>query len=473
MLGFGCCSASLLSAARSTRGAPMARRAWRGFAAVVPGLALLLAACGGGGGGASDTGAPASCSVTDQKLWLRDYMDEWYFWTRLSPRPAPETFETLQGFFEASLYTGTDARFPKDRFSRSEPEQRFTQFYGEGRTLGYGLFVAGLEILGRPDEPLRVRYVEPQSDAALRGLQRGEQILSVNGRSAADMVGANDFGVLSPAAEGEQLRLQVRGNTGDRAVTLTAAVYTLTPVTNAAVLSSPAGRKIGYVLVKDMVAQAEGPLAAAFANFAVQGIADLVVDLRYNGGGLVSAAALLGSYAAGGRAAGQVFASLLYNERRAPANNQAFRFTQPTTAFGGARVFVLTGQRTCSASEQFINGLRPHVDVVVIGDTSCGKPVGSLPTSQCGQTYSVINFESVNSRNEGRYFDGLAPSCAVADDLSQPLGAPDEALLWTARQFADRGACPALGAAREAPLQVRRRGAAGIEPGERQDMIVR
>ena len=76
-----------------------------------------------------------------------------------------------------------------------------------------------------------------------------------------------------------------------------------------------------------------------------------------------------------------------------------------------------------------INGLRPFVDVVAIGDTTCGKPVGFRPVSRCDTTFNVVNFEAVNADNQGRYFGGIEPRCAVEENLSQPLGAPDEPLL--------------------------------------------
>lgn len=101
------------------------------------------------------------------------------------------------------------------------------------------------------------------------------------------------------------------------------------------------------------------------------------------------------------------------------------------------------GRRTCSASEQVVNGLRGvGVEVVAIGETSCGKPVGSLPTSTCDRTYSVINFESVNERNEGRYFDGFDATCDVAEDFTSVQGSPADPLLAAASHFADSGNCP-------------------------------
>ncbi len=461
------------SPARSLRPAQLPRCLTRLAAPVA--LAVLLAACGGGDD--RQTPAPAAgCSVDEQKSWLGGYMREWYFWSAIAPHPDPLAYATVQEYFDALLYPGGVAGVPADRWSRTESTESFNRFYGEGATLGYGLSVAGLEVAGQAGKPLRVRHVEPLSDAAAQGLRRGDELLSLNGRSAADIVLADDFSALSADSEGQQLALVLRDAAGlEHSVTLTARVFTLTPVTGASVVASPLGRRIGYVAVKDMIAQAQPPLAAAFRQFQSQGVDEVVLDLRYNGGGLVSVAGTVASHTVGTRVpANSAFAKLLYNDQRAAINNQTFAFGQPQPSFGLPRVFVLTGRRTCSASEQVVNGLRPFAEVVLIGETTCGKPVGFLPTSQCGTTYSVVNFESVNARDEGRYYDGFDATCAVADDLSRPQGDPEEALLQAALGYADSGACPPGTAARKQPLAWRPAPAvARPEPGERQDMIPR
>jgi carboxyl-terminal processing protease len=439
--------------------------------ALVP---ALLAACGGGDDG-RDGPPPFSCSVAAQQAWLGDYMDAWYFWYRLVPRPDPADHASLDAYFQAWLYTGTDARFPADRWSYRQTTESFNRFFGDGQSLGYGVAVAGIEVSGRPDLPLKVRYVEPASDAAARGVVRGDQVLAINGRSAAELIAADDFSLLSPERAGEQIVLRLRNGGAERTLTLTAGVFALTPVPARAVVSSPLGRRLGYVHVKEMVSQAEAPLEAAFAQFRAAGIDGLVLDLRYNGGGLVSTASRLASYVAGSRGAGFTFAELLYNDQRAAANNQTYRFESLASAAGVARVFVLAGPRTCSASEQVINGLRGiGIDVVAIGDTTCGKPVGFLPASDgCGTTYNVVNFESVNARFEGRYFDGFDATCAVAEDPARPLAAPDEPLLAAALQFADSGNCPAAGLSRLPSKPGRATPAHRLEPGEGRGMIAR
>ncbi len=441
--------------------------------------AALLTSCGGGGG-SSDVPAAASCSVADQKTWLASYSDEWYFWTRVSPKPATAPFASVDALFRALLYTGNSAGFPADRWSYSESSESFNRFFGDGQTLGYGVSVAGLEVTNQPAKPLYVRYIEAQSPAAAAGLQRGDQILALNERTAAEVIAANDFSALTASSDGQALTLLVRSGGVDRRVVLLARVFSLSPVPLDSVVTSAAGRKLGYIVVKDMVSQVTAPLDAAFARFRAAGVQNVVLDLRYNGGGLVSVAGTVGSYLGGDIASGRVFASLLYNDRRAGSNNAAYRFSNPGAALGAARVYVLTGARTCSASEQVINGLRgAGIDVVAIGDTTCGKPVGFLPSAQCGTTYSMVNFESVNDRNEGRYFNGFAATCPVAEDFSRALGSGSEPLLAAALRYADSGSCPALAAGRAHALAASRALADGVrtplaqDGGERFGMVAR
>jgi len=450
------------------------RRARHVFVALV--LPLALAGCGGGGGGRDEPlPPPASCSVADQKAWLGDYMDEWYFWYALAPRPDATPYTTVASYFDALLYTGTGAGFPADRWSYFQSTESFNRFYGDGATLGYGVAVTGVEADGDATRPLWVRYVEPGSPAAAGGVQRGDEVIAIDGTPVASVIAADDYGALTAAQAGDRLTLVLRRGGVDRTVLLTAAVFGLAPVQGAAVLSSAGGRMLGYLQVKDMISQALPPLETSFAQFKAAGVQDVVLDLRYNGGGLVSTGATLASYIAGARGQGRAYATLLYNDKRAARNNERFAFSTLASSLGLPRVYLLTGPRTCSASEQLINGLRgAGVEVVTVGDTTCGKPVGFLPSSSCGQTYSVVNFESVNERNEGRYFDGFDATCPVVEDFTAPQGGAADPLLAVAGDLADGAACPRVrGEGRAQPLALRRAGPRRLEAGERQGMIPR
>ena len=157
---------------------------------------------------------------------------------------------------------------------------------------------------------LYVRYVEPLSPAGLAGVVRGDQVLSINGVSAASVIAADDYSALTASSSGQALTLVLRNTGGDRSVTLTSAVYSLSPVPQTALVATPGGRTMGYVVVKDMISQVQPPLETAFAQFKAAGVQDVVLDLRYNGGGLVSVGAVVASYVAGGLGTGHVYAEI-------------------------------------------------------------------------------------------------------------------------------------------------------------------
>jgi hypothetical protein len=148
---------------------------------------------------------------------------------------------------------------------------------------------------------------------------------------------------------------------------------------------------------------------------------------------------------AGARLAGQVFVTLRYNDKH-QASNETIRFTPQEASLAGLpRVFIIASGGTASASELVINGLKPFMDVVLVGDTTYGKPYGFVPYSYCGTTYNAVNFESVNAQGVGGYTAGFAPTCPAADDLDHALGDPNETRLKTALGYISTGTCPQPG----------------------------
>jgi len=198
-------------------------------------------------------------------------------------------------------------------------------------------------------------------------------------------------------------------------------------------------QKVGYLLFNSHVPGAESYLIQAMTDFKQQGITDLVVDLRYNGGGYLAIAnALAYSVAGRAQALGKVFEWTQFSDKRS-SENYAMNFTglglnnQAYPSLGIAKVYVLVTGGTCSASESFINGLRGiDVQVELIGTTTCGKPYGFYAQGNCGITYAAMEMEGLNAKLEGRFSDGMVPQCSVLDDLSRPLGDASEGLLSVA-----------------------------------------
>lgn len=423
--------------------------------------AVLLGACGGGGGGSS--GGAAACDVSAQKDWLRGYMLDWYYWTGQSPNPEPAGYPTIRSYLDALLYDQYPApRGPIDPWSDYQSTASYNQFFAEGRSTGYGVAVNGLE----GQLPLKARYIEPLSPAGLVGLQRGDVIKAINGVPDTTLI-TGDFSVLSGAA-GQQITLDIERNGAPQRVVLTAADYALTPVPVSATLTAGTA-KVGYVVLKDFIVQAEPELSTRLNAIKAAGATDLIIDLRYNGGGRISTANHFASEVLGPRG---VFTTLQYNTKQ-QASNRSFTLTASSAPGVFNRIVVLTGQRSCSASELLVNGLRPYAQQVsTIGDTSCGKPYGFNPVDSCGNTFSIVNFKAVNALGQGDYEAGLTPTCAVAEDFSGAFGDPAEKLTAAALGYLQTGACPAMAAvpADRARALAARLQRAGAEPGERRGM---
>ncbi|MDD5335251.1 MAG: S41 family peptidase [Rhodoferax sp.] len=410
--------------------------------------AWALAGCGGGGGNSS-AGAraayPASsvCTPTDEKTWVRAYLDDVYLWYLDIVDVNAASYATPVDYFAALLVK------TKDRFSFAEAQTVVDAYFQSGQVIGYGA-----TFVRASDGSLRVAYSEPNSPASLAGIDRGSWIVNINGRPEGQLGRAAFLAALYPVGIGDSNNFDVMdpGTGNTRNVTLTAALVNGTPVLKNQVYSLPSGKKVGYMVFNDQTANAEAPLSEAIAQFAATGIDDLVLDLRYNGGGYLYIASELGYMIGGAATRGQVFERLRYNDKHPektnnPASTVPFFDTdtgdKPLPTLGLKRVFVLTGPGTCSASESIINGLNPFLNVITIGGTSCGKPYGFNQKNNCGTAYFAIQFDGVNAVNQGAYINGFSPVCAAADDLAHQFGDSNERLLSTALAYQSAGACPA------------------------------
>jgi len=300
---------------------------------------------------------------------------------------------------------------------------------------------------------------------------RGAKLLTINGVDVINGGTQADVDVLNAALRpnaGDTYTFVVEdlGSTTPRTITMTAEIVTSAPVQNEKIINTPSG-DVGYLTFNTFGTQtAEIALFDAFTDFQNANISDLVVDLRYNGGGFLGIASQLAYMIAGPAAtSGKTFEQLIFNDKTAPANPVPFRDTgigftvaenQPLPSLNLNRVFILSTDGTCSASEAVINGLRGvDVEVILIGDTTCGKPFGFGGTDNCSTTYFTVQFQGVNDKGFGDYADGFAaenssnqfavtlPGCLVEDDYTKLLGDETEGLLKAALDYRSTGLCPA------------------------------
>ena len=182
--------------------------------------------------------------------------------------------------------------------------------------------------------------------------------------------------------------------------------------------------------------------------FANEGVDHLIIDVRYNGGGLIRYANQTSSQAAGNNVLGETFLTYRFNEQNSDKNETLqFRLVDGTQQLDLDTVYVLTTGSSCSSSEIIINSLKPYVNVVTIGEDTCGKPVGQQPEQLCDKVTFAINFETVNAEGEGQYYDGLAPTCEVEDQIIADWGSEQDPLTGAAYSYIETGSCPATASA--------------------------
>ncbi len=428
-------------------------------------------------------------TLLDELNWLRSWTNDLYLWYSEVPDQNPANFSTDAAYFAVLKTTATTASGnPKDKFHFTYATSTWEALEQSGVQAGYGVdFVI---VAATPPRNVVVGYVEPlipPADAAAN-LARGAQILSVDG---VDLVNANDQtsintlnAGLSPATVGESHTFSVLdvGAAAPRTVTLVSASVTETPVQNVHVITTPGGIPVGYMLFNDHLATAEGELVTAFTQLATANVQDLVLDIRYNGGGLLDIASEVAYMIAGpAPTAGQTFELTQFNAQHPTTDpvtgatitpvgfhttTQGFSTTagQALPTLNLHRVFVLTTSSTCSASEAIMNSLQGvNVEVIQVGSTTCGKPYGFYPQDNCGVTYFSIEFQGVNAKGFGNYPDGFTPSnattpvgqsvtgCSVADDFSHALGDASEGMLASALGYQATGVCPVAPAALAPP----------------------
>ena len=417
--------------------------------------------------------------TVDENNFLRSWSNHTYLWYDEIVDRDPGLYDDPLEYFDLlKTEERTPSNTPKDRFHFTYDTEEWNALIESGESAGYG---ASWTIISRsPPRETAVAYTDPDTPAADAGLRRGARIVAVDG---IDFVNANDAAsvaainaALYPDSTGETHSFEFRdvGSEATRTVELTSEIITSSPVQHVGTVTSPAGATVGYMVFNDHLRTAEAGLIDAVRTFnAVSGgIEDLIVDMRYNGGGYLYIASQLGYMIAGAAAtAGQTFERLQFNDKHPetnPVTGSALRpipFYNDTEAEPSGlplptldlrRVFILSGPNTCSASESLINSLRGiDIEVILIGEPTCGKPYGFYAQDNCGTSYFTIQFRGVNAKGFGDYSDGFmpvegatgpefnVPGCRADDDFSRALGDPEEGRLATALSYRDSSTCPA------------------------------
>ena len=426
-------------------------------------LPALLVACGGGGGdGDGGPFVPADCSVSTEKTFVRSATNQWYLFPDLLPAQVnPSDFATAQDLLD--FMTATARAQGKDRFfSYVTTKDADDSLLQEGEFIGFGF-----RVRFETDGGDRVYFLEAfeNSAASDAGIGRGDELLAIDSGSGYVAVAnilpsdpdlSNAFG---PAEVGVQrgFRFAKAGTGTVVEAALTKRVLTIRPVPSDGVrilaLPGNPGEEVGYVNLRTFISTADPALRDAFSQFQARNIRNIILDLRYNGGGLISIAELIGDLLGQLRQRDDVFNNIRFRPDK--SSNDVTRYFRPIagTSVDAVNIAIITTGGTASASELVTNAMKPWARIAIVGSDTFGKPVGqsAFDLSDAGSSYSrcelrlrLVTLRSTNADEEGDYYDGLAstmPSCQAVDDRTRPMGDPLEASTERALDWLAGGAC--------------------------------
>jgi len=353
---------------------------------------------------------PASCEPADTKPFVHRVMRDIYYWNDTVPENVRyEDFETPEQLLEFLKYKEMDHH--SFLISKSSA-QRFQ----DGQQLGTGL------VPSYGPSAIRVQSVLANSSAKEAGIERGDAILQVNGRTIDELYQSIREAQLTeqqaleliwgPEKEGGKVDLVIKKHNAPKDkepvnITLSKTVFTPPTVSKTDIMEVD-GQKVGYLVFNTFATTSTEELTQSFAKYKSEGISELVLDLRYNGGGdtnpLVHLASLIWGYNSGS----EEFSKVYFNEKYA-SSNSSVPFLQLDNRLNLNRVFVLTSPDTASSSEILINNLKPYMDVIQIGRTTYGKPYVMLPLSFCDKVLAPVIAETKNALDLGEYYNGIKP----------------------------------------------------------------
>ncbi len=436
-------------------------------------LAAGATACGGGGGGNGGSGGtvivpptgttpPSSpptsgtCSLSNRQNFAFSVLNEWYLFPETLPASlSGAPYSTVQTYIDA--LTATARAQGKDRFFTyitSIAEEN--AFFSSGATAGFGI-----RLLYQGNRVFIMEAFEG-APALAAGIDRGTEILAI-GTTEANLVAVSSIitaqgaaGVseaLGPSTAGTARVLRISDANGTRNLTVTKANFNIDPISSryGVKVIDNGGQRVGYINLRTFISTADNQLRTAFADFRAQGITNFVVDFRYNGGGLVSTAEVMGDLLGGNRFSSDVFSVTRFRASKS-SENETRRFQPGAQSVSPVKIAFISTNATASASELVMAAFVPFLraNAALVGSNSFGKPVGQIALDQtaCDDRIRVVAFAKENAAGQGDYYGGLVgtmgASCAAADDVTRPLGDPQEASLRVALDFvAGRSCTPA------------------------------
>lgn len=442
-------------------------------------LLAMLSGCGGDSGslGSAPQPAPtptptpsptptpttaAGCSLRARQDWIAAAMKEWYlFYDTLPTNLDPTPYTTAEDYLDA--LTATARAQNKDRyFTYLTSITAENAYYSSGASAGFGIR------LGIDSSSNRLFVIESFEGApALNAnIDRGAEIVAIgttasNEQTVTSIVASQGTAgltnALGPDTAGTTRVLKISDASGTRDVTLTKTDFSLLPVSTryGAKVIDDGGTKVGYLNLRTFIDTADQPLRSAFDMFRQQGITKVIVDFRYNGGGLLSIAELMGDLMGAARSTSDVFDYVTFRPEKS-AENSTRTFSPQSQSIAPMKLAFIGTHGTASASELVMAAAIPyfHGNAGLIGTNTYGKPVGQIALDNpagCDDRLRVIAFALQNANRQGAYYNGLAgtmeASCQASDDIGHQMGDPLESSTKVALDYLAGRSCTAIPAA--------------------------
>ncbi|MBA2745369.1 MAG: hypothetical protein H0U44_04010 [Flavisolibacter sp.] len=356
----------------------------------------------------------------------------------------------IPGTFNARSYDGVDKIMTAIRQYSSEPgfsgavdRWSFAINQQQWNNVSSGISGDfGMSVFFRSEGDLRVRHVEKHSPAGQAGIKRGWKITSINGNSNISTSNSNYIVQQVYQSANAGFSFQKPDNSSVN-LTLNGAAYMDDPVILDTVYQIN-GRKIGYFAFNSFLgdtASIYNAFSRIFNGFSSAGVQDVIVDLRYNGGGYVSVQHKLANWLAPAAANGQLMMKQVFNEKYSTYNSTDH--FQKLGSLNLPRIFFIVSGGTASASELLINNLQPYMDVQLVGPSKTyGKPVGYFPIPVGSWYIFPVSFRSTNKNGSGNYFNGIDLNNQVADGLDKDWGDVQELCLQRAIGYITSGSYP-------------------------------
>jgi C-terminal processing protease CtpA/Prc len=365
----------------------------------------------------------------------------------------PASYTSVSDYIDA--LTATARGQGRDRyFTYITSIQEENAYFSSGATAGFGIRLSY--------QGTRIFVIEAfeSAPALAAGIDRGTEILGIgtdssNIQSVADILAAQGSAgitsALGPSTVGTTRILRITDASGTRNVIVSKADYEVSPLSSRygmKIIENGGGQRVGYINMRTFISTANTQLRNAFSDFRAQGITNFVIDFRYNGGGLVSTAEVMGDLLGGNRSSSDIFSVTRFRASKS-SENETRRFAPQTQSVSPVKIAFISTNATASASELVMASLVPFLgaNAALVGSNSYGKPVGQigLDLTACDDRIRVVAFAKENAAGQGDYFSGLAgtmrATCAATDDITRPLGDPQEASLRTALDFVAGRSC--------------------------------